>query len=251
MDLQKELRYLRLPYMRTHFNELISKAEEKKMSYEEFLLHAIEQESRSRHQNGINFRIDQAHFPDKKRLADFKTDHLSDGVKSHIRELSTLEFIDEKRNVIFFGNPGCGKTCLSCCLGIEVCLKERSVLFIKAADLMIDIEENMSKETFSRYKKRFLSFDLVIIDEFSFLPYTGEATELLFNLISARSGNGAMILTSNIPLSQWDQLFDDPLLVGALADRLAHCSYQINMSGPSYRRMETKEWLESKKNSKA
>jgi DNA replication protein DnaC len=157
----------------------------------------------------------------------------------------TLEFIDNKQNIILIGNPGTGKTALSIALGTEACQQGKKVLFVSIPTLLIELKEAMNQNQITMYKRKFESYDLVILDELGYCTFDQERGEILFNLLSSRNEKGAMIITSNLTFDRWNEVFKDQVLTGAIIDRLAYMSYLIDMSGESYRTLAKK--LEYKK----
>ena len=126
---------------------------------------------------------------------------------------------------------------------MEACLNNLSVLFIGVSDLLIEIREAMSQNQLLRYKKRFESFDLVILDELGYCSFDQKSGEILFNLISSRNGKKSMIVTSNLELNRWNEIFKDEVLTAAMIGRLAYKAHMINMTGESYRIKETRKWV--------
>lgn len=247
MGIVEKARYLHLSYIRENYQEHIREAAMKEQSYEEFLDGLLEGECAQRKQNGILKRMKQARFPYQMILDDFKRDHLKQEVKQIIRELETLEFIAEKKNIILIGNPGTGKTALSIALGSKAVETGCSVLFVSVPNLLIELKEAMSANQITSYKKKFESYDLVILDELGYCTFDVQAGEVLFNLLSCRNEHKSMIITSNLALDQWNEIFRDQLLTGAIIDRLTNLSYLVNMTGSSYRIQQTKDWMQSRK----
>ena len=237
---------LRLPFIRNNYRDLIADARENKPDYAEFLEEILKGETMSRNENCIQKRLQLAHFPNRMTFEDFQTEHLRIEIQQKVKELSTLEFIQKGENVILIGNPGTGKSALSICLGVEACLNNMSVLFIGVSDLLIEIREAMSQNQILRYKKRFESFDLVILDELGYCSFDQKSGEILFNLISSRNGKKSIVVTSNLELNRWKEIFRDEVLTAAMIDRLAYKAHMINMTGQSYRLKETKKWVEEK-----
>lgn len=123
----------------------------------------------------------------------------------------------------------------------------RSVLFISIPSLLIELKEAMSANQITAYKKKFESYDLVILDELGYCTFDVQAGEILFNLLSSRNEHKSMIITSNLVLDQWNEIFRDQLLTGAIIDRLTNLSYLVNMTGSSYRIQQTKSGFRSEK----
>lgn len=237
--------YLRLGYIKNNCDYLCKQGKVDELSHEDFLSYVLKSEVDYRKSNLITKRTKSARFPYTFTLEDFKTDHLSVEIKRKVKELSTLEFIDNKENIILVGNPGTGKTALSIALGTAACLENKTVLFISVPQLLIEINEAMSRSEYLRYKRKFEKYDLVIIDELGYSSFSKDSGEILFNLLSSRNNTGSLIITSNLTMDKWDEIFNDTVLTGAIVDRLANRAHMIDMSGESYRIKQTKEWIKN------
>jgi DNA replication protein DnaC len=242
MSIKESAYILRLPFIRNNYEECAKEARLKDMSFEEFLEELLKNEVELRNKNSIKTRIRRARFPYQMILPDYRRDHLSTEIRHKIMELETLEFIDNKQNIILIGNPGTGKTALSIALGMEACQQGKKVLFMSIPNLLIELKEAMNQNQITMYKRKFESYDLVILDELGYCTFDQERGEILFNLLSSRNEKGAMIITSNLTFDRWNEVFKDPVLTGAIIDRLAYMSHLIDMSGNSYRTLATQQW---------
>ena len=243
MSIKENANFLLMPYIKNNYQLIIDEATNKELSYEEFLDELLQGEVDLRKQNSLDRRIRSAHFPNKITFTDFKLDHLSIEIKQQIKELQTLKFIENNENIILVGNPGTGKSALSIALGMKACMEYKSVLFISVPLLLIEISEAMSNNQILNYKRKFEKYDLVILDELGYCSFSKQAGEVLFNLLSSRNEVGSIIITSNLTMDKWTEVFKDTVLTGAIVDRLANRAHMIDMSGESYRIKQTKEWL--------
>jgi DNA replication protein DnaC len=239
-----------LSYTERNHGRHIEEARNTAMPHEQFLLEILRDEVENRKQNRLKKRIAEARFPYRKYLVDFDKGHLGKKLAAMVGSLQTLEFISNKENVILIGNPGVGKSHLAIALGIEACLKDMRVLFTSVPNLVTRLRETMSLNQVSAFGKKFEKYDLVILDELGYVSFDKEGCEMLFNLLSNRNNTGSIIITTNLVFERWDEIFKDPVLTGALIDRLAHKAHVADMSGDSYRIRETKDWLEKKGNSR-
>ena len=122
------------------------------------------------------------------------------------------------------------------------------VLFISVPNLIIELKEAMSLNQLNNYKKKFEKYDLVILDELGYVSFDKEGCEILFNLLSNRNDKGSIIINTNLAFDRWEEIFKDPMLTGAIVDRLAHKAHIMDISREtSHRYEETIKWLNSKK----
>lgn len=243
MSIKENARYLKLSYTFHNYEALIKEAEDTSMPIKEFLEELLEKESTLRHENGQRKRLQRARFPYRKYLTDLRTEVYNKDLARKINELKSLDFIKDKENVILIGNPGTGKSHLAIALGIEACMHDMTVLFTSVPNLVIELKESMSLNQITAYKKKFDKYDLIILDELGYISFDKEGNDILFNLLSGRNDAGSVIITTNLTFDRWEEVFKDPILTGALVDRLAHKAHVLDMSGESYRLKETKEWL--------
>jgi len=237
------IKALRLAGIRGDLKERISDAYKREIAYEELLRDIFRQAYDIRKENSRKRRIKMAKFPYKKYLADVIVDYLPDSAKEKFKELKTLNFIDDSRNIIFSGNPGTGKTHLSIGLGLKACNKGYKVFFATVPQLINTLKETRSEKRLRSFEKKFEKYDLIILDELGYISFDKEGSELLFSFLSLRAERKSTIITSNLSFDRWNEIFNDPALTAAMVDRLTHKSYVLNMNGNSFRMKETKEWL--------
>lgn len=234
---------LHLPYIKNSYNEAISESKDKQYGYEDFLKLILQHEVDLRKQNGINTRIKRARFPYLKTFEEMDFSAFSLEVSNKIRELQSLDFLRTGQNVILVGNPGVGKTHTALALGIRACMEGKSVLYITVPNLITELKESMTINQLTAYKKKFINYDLVILDELGYISFDKQGGELLFNLLSMRNDTKSMVITTNLTFNKWQDIFNDPILTAAMVDRLTCRAHVINIKGDSYRMRETKEWL--------
>ncbi|MFA7612467.1 MAG: IS21-like element helper ATPase IstB [Acholeplasmatales bacterium] len=242
-EIEKMAHKLKLSHIKNNYSASISEAMDKNASYEDFLKIILSNELSVRETNGVNRRIRIAKYPYLKYLHDLKLDVFPIEIANQIRELQSLRFLDEGRNVILVGNPGVGKTHTAIGLGLAANMKMKNVLYITIPNLITELKESMTLNQLTNYKKRFITYDLVILDELGYISFDKQGSELLFNLLSMRNETKSIIITTNLSFNRWEEIFIDPTLTAAMVDRLAHKATVINIKGDSYRIKETKEWL--------
>jgi DNA replication protein DnaC len=244
VEIKKYISELKIPGINQGLKMHIEEAYKTDKSYEEFLRDILIEAYDMRKENGRKNRIKNASFPYKKYLDELKSEYLPEDCRRKLKELKTLNFIDEGRNIILAGNPGTGKTHLSIGLGIEACNMGYKVYFTTVASLINELKESRSEKKLYTFEKRFEKYDMIVADELGYISFDKEGSELLFTFLSLRAERKSTIITTNLSFDRWNEIFNDPVLTAALIDRLTHKSYVINMNGDSYRIKETKEWLE-------
>ena len=243
MNIKEASNILKLSYLRESYEDLIEESSNLNLSNEDFLKLFLEREVERRKNNGIARRIRNAKFINKKFLEEFDKTKYSLELNKKFEYLETLKFIDNKENIIMIGTPGCGKTHYATALGIKACMKGKNVLFTSVPNLVIELQEAMSKNQITNYKRKFEKYDLVILDELGYVSFDKTGCEILFNLLSSRNDKGSIILTTNLNFERWEEVFKDPMLTGAIVDRLAHRAHIMDMSREkSYRMEDSIEW---------
>lgn len=235
---------LKLSMIQQHVEEHIQEANQRDTSYEEFLATLLQTECDAKRETAQYNRIRLAKFTHKKYLEDLSVDDLPKDAQKKLKQLKTLDFIREGRNVIMAGNSGTGKTHTALGLGIKACMEGYKVWFTTVPLLISQMKESRAQQTLRAFQNRFEKYDLVIADEMGYISFDREGSELLFTHLSLRAGRKSTIITTNLSFERWSEIFHDPVMTAAMIDRLTHQSYIVNMNGDSYRMKETKDWIE-------
>ncbi len=234
--LPEHLDYLKLVFVREHYEPLAKEAAEAHWGHVQYLASLVEGEALERRQRSIQRRIRQARFPVVKTLEPFQWTWPRKINRLQVQNLFRLRFIEDKANVIFLGGVGLGKTHLATALGYAACQKGHSVLFATAVDLINTLaaaqRAGRLKQAFSRY----LRPAVLVLDELGYLPIDKTGADLLFQIISQRYERGSIVITSNRVFKKWPEIFNnDSTLTSALLDRLLHHAETVLIEGKSYR----------------
>ena len=237
---------LRLAAFRNNLEEIITQAVQQDASYEQVILDLLKAEQQVRLINRKKVQMRNAAFPQLKYLQDLSRSDLPADAIAKLPTLETLDFITSGQNVILGGSPGTAKTHIAIGLGIKAIQQGYNVMFTTVSKLLTQIRENHSNRTLRSLELKFEKYDLVICDEFGYISFDKQGSEMLFNHLSLRTGIKSTIITSNLSFDKWNDIFGkDTVLTAALLDRLTHKAYLVNMNGPSYRMKETKKIQES------
>lgn len=241
MVLRQNLKELKLSTMFTCLGEQIRQARETHQSYEEFLLGLTQTELQVRAEKRLQRRVREAKFPLMKSLEEFRFEKAVGLDARQIQELCSCEYILECQNVILLGQSGTGKTHLATGLGIEACKQGFRTRFVTGCGLVNELLEAREERVLSRLLKRYAGYDLLILDELGYVPFSRAGAELLFQVLAERHERKSVIVTTNLGFADWTQVFGEANLTAALLDRLTHRASIITCSWNSYRLHETLE----------
>jgi len=234
--IKTQARTLKMPGLLRAYEALGRQAREERWTHEDYLQEVLAVEVQSRAESAVRQRIREARFPEVKTLDTFDF-NASEGIEAaQIAELARGKWIAEAENLIFVGPIGTGKTHLAIALGLEAARQRRHVGFWRAADLVRALLEARDNRELTRLQRRLGRVELLILDELGFVPFDRTGGELLFNLVAERYERSSILVTSNLPFSEWPKVFGgDEKLTTALLDRLAHHAAVVTTKGRSFR----------------
>lgn len=233
--LKTYLKQLRLPTILKNYEALAREAAETNQTFEEFLCCLVEQEVIQREDNNLKRRLKYARFPTTKTLETFDFTAIPSLKKNKVLQLSRGGFIEETENIILIGNAGTGKTHLATALAMNACRQGHKVRFYNVAGLVNELILAQSEHQLLRFEKQWLGYDLIVLDELGYIPFSTLGAQLLFQFCSSRYERGSIIITTNLEFAEWTQVFGEEKLTAALLDRLTHKSHILEMNGDSYR----------------
>src|SRR5499426_1408096 len=235
-DVEHHLTYLKLAFITQHYAELATQAAQKAWSHVDYLARLLEGEANVRRDRATKSRIRLARFPVIKTLEQFRWDWPTRINRLQVQNHFRLEFVKDKSNVILLGGVGLGKTHLATALGYAACLQGYAVLFASAIDVINTLAAAKSAGRLKAELKRYTKPALLILDELGYLPIDKAGADLLFQVISLRYEQGAIVITSNRAFKEWPKIFNnDSTLTSAILDRLLHHAETVIIEGKSFR----------------
>ena len=233
--LAENLAFLGLTRLAETYREVLAQAAKENMSHLALLDAAIAEEAAARYERGVLRRIRRARFPVAKTLDAFQWEHPSKVDRNRVLSLFDFDFVEKRRNALFMGGTGLGKTHLATALGMAACQKGYSVLFTTAMEMVNQLQAAATDATLVKKLRQYARPQILILDELGYLPIDKQGADFIFQVVSQRYERGSIVLTTNRPPKEWAKVFNDATVASAVLDRLAHHSDIIVIDGRSYR----------------
>lgn len=246
VELRENLKSLMLSTMARGLEGSLRQAKESGPGYDEFLLDLTVAEISARAESRLTRRVREAKFPLIKTMEGFDYNVVPELDIRLVRELSGCEYIKERRNIIFLGRSGTGKTHLATALGVEACKHNYRTRFVSCYALVNELIEARQERDLQRIIQRYSRYELLILDELGYIPFSREGSELLFQILAERQEKGSVIITTNLGFADWTQVFGDQVMTAALLDRLTHKAHIVGCQWESYRLRQSLKGMEQK-----
>lgn len=238
---RQHCKVLHLPTVAGACLRLAEEAERTRQGYLGYLEALLGAEIEEREAGAILRRIKEAHLPKVKTLEEFDFSQAPVVSARKIAELAEGSYIERAEPVVFIGECGTGKTHLLTGLCVAACRQRRRVRFTTTAALVNELVEAKEQISLRRVLSRWERYELVAIDEVGYVPLAEAGAELLFQVISERAEKAAVILTTNLPFSEWTSVIPNARLCKALLDRITDRAHIIETGSESYRFRRTLE----------
>lgn len=232
---QQQCKQLGLPAVAGQCRRLAEAAERERQPYLGYLGALLETELEERQQRAIARRIRDAHLPRVKTLEAFDFAQAPRVPAAQILALAEGGYIERAEPVVFLGDSGTGKTHLVSGLCVAACRQKRRVRFSTAAALVNELVEAKQQLGLRRALARWARYDVLAVDELGYVPLADVGAELLFQVIAERAEQTAVLVTTNLPFSEWTQVIPNARLCAALLDRLTDRAHIIETGSESYR----------------
>ena len=232
---------VRMPTIAANFLALAEQAAKENQSHIRYLEALLAMESEERDRHAIANRIRDAQLPRLKTLEEFDFAQAPKIPAPRIRELAEGGYIDRSEPVVLIGECGTGKSHLATGLCLAACRQKRRVRFTIAAALVNELVDAKQNNHVRRLMSRWQRYELIAVDEVGYVPLADIGAEFLFQVISERAERAAIIVTTNLPFSEWTTVFPNPRLCKALLDRITDRAHIIETGTESFRFRRTME----------
>jgi DNA replication protein DnaC len=229
------------------FDEAVAAATRDQTSYTEFLDTLLQAEADYRQERKTSYRVKAARFTLRSAFEDIDFTANRSISKSQIKELYSLQWLNEGRPVLLIGPTGVGKTFLAQAAGLHACACGKSVLYMTVTTWLENIALARSSGTYLRYRDKLARPDLVIFDDIGMRKLSSTEAQDLCEILEERSIGKSTMFTTNLPLDHWSEVIGDPVISDAIRDRLEHAALTLSITGESYRSVKARKLANKKR----
>lgn len=237
-DLKTRLRGIGLLVSAADLDDLVAMATKKRWGPQQLIEHIVAVEETDRARRGLERRRARSRLERFKPMADFDWNWPKKIDRALVESAVRLEFVEPARNVVLVAPQGLGKTMIAQNIAHQAILGGHGVLFISAAQLLLDLAAQESARALERRLKHYAAVGLLILDEIGFLAFDNRNADLLFQVVSRRYEKKSLVLTTNLAFRDWPTIFPNATCATALIDRVVHHADVIVVEGDSYRARE-------------
>ena len=231
------LNELRLPAIKQVWEKIAGRSDKEGWPAARFLATLAEHELAERDRRRLERHLGEARLLPGKTLAAFDFEAVPMVSKAQVMALCAGDaWLEQGANLILLGPPGGGKSHLSSAIGLALLEKGWRVLFSRTSDLVQKLQVARRELALESAINRLERFDLLILDDITYVSKDQAESSVLFELISARYERRSMLITANQPFGEWGKIFPDPAMTLAAVDRLVHHATIFEMNVESYRR---------------
>lgn len=236
VPLPEQLTALGLRYTAAHLDDVVALATKRRWGPTQLLEHLVESEQQERTRRSLERRLARSRIGRFTPMSEYDWAWPKRIDRTAVEAALRLDFLADGRNVVLVAAQGLGKTMIAQNIAHAAVLAGTHVVFTTAAQLLLDLGGQESTRGLARRLNYYATRGLLVVDEIGYLSYDARAADLLFQVVSRRYERKSLVLTTNLPFSEWPTIFPNAGSAIALIDRLVHHAEIITIDGDNYRR---------------
>jgi DNA replication protein DnaC len=232
----EKMKAMKFAGMQRAFQTSMETRQNEKLTADEFVSYLIDQEWEYRQNRKITASLHRARFRYPASLEEVKLTSSRNLDKNQLLRLTDCSFLNKKENIIITGPTGVGKSYLASAIGHQACSLGYKVMYFNTIKLFTKLKMSKADATYQKEINKIERQDLLILDDFGLQPLDNPARLALLEIIEDRHGRRSTIITSQLPVASWYELFEEKTIADAILDRIVHSSHRIELKGESMRK---------------
>lgn len=206
---------------------------------DEMIAELIESEWEDRHNRAIDRQLKNAKFRYKAAIEELHYDTSRNFDRNQIMRFAECTFITKKENILITGSTGIGKSYIASAIGHQACSLGYRVLYLNTTKLFGKLKMAKADGSFIKELAKLERQHLLILDDFGIQPFDTQSRSALMEIIEDRHGKTSLIITSQLPVSEWHDVIGEKTVADAILDRIIHKAHRLELTGESMRKKQT------------
>ena len=235
----RKMKIMRLLGMHEAFKSCLETRSQQQLSADELITLLIEAEYEDRQNRKVSRYLRAARFRYQASVEEVDFSAARGLEKNQLIRLASCQFLEKQENILITGPTGVGKSYLASALGHQACMKGYKVLYYNTAKLFAQLKMSRADGSYMKLINRLEKQHLLVLDDFGLHPLDEENRLMLLEVIEDRHGRRSTIITSQLPVIKWHELFQSQTIADAVLDRVVHTAHRLELSGESMRKKKS------------